>query len=68
MTVTITFNEDDGADAVQDALNGWRYRAAYERVQEQLRGILKYDTHPGLDADTVEFIKVLMHDEHPFTL
>jgi len=65
MTTTLTFTDDDGPEAVHDAINGWRYRAAYEQVQERLRLMLKHNTHPGADPDTVELIKMLMHEEHP---
>lgn len=65
MTTTLTFTDDDGPDAVSDALHGWQYRAAYERVQETLRSMVKYGTGGQYDQNTLERIKDLMHDEHP---
>jgi len=65
MTTTLTFTDDDGADAVHDAINGWRYRAAYEHVQNVLRSILKHGSPHELDSTTIEYIKEVMHDNHP---
>ena len=44
-TVTLSYDQFEEADTLNEALNGWKYRAALSEVDNFLRNQLKHGEH-----------------------
>lgn len=60
MTTTLTFTEDDGQEAVEDALNGWRYKSQLNTIREQLRMQTKHNDR--VDPYTLDLVQQIIRD------
>jgi hypothetical protein len=57
MRATLEFNLPEEQDGLDDANNGWKYRAALSELDGDLRSAQKYDAFPEWDSETVEAIR-----------
>jgi len=60
--LTLEFTLPEETEEMRTAVNAGNMRSAVVEFDSFLRGVLKYDTHPYLDNETVEKVRTILHE------